>query len=425
MSNALAIATVTETLVNVLHLALLNGNVSNVSVTKTRPDASDLPKVGVNVFLYQVSPNAAWRNADLPTRTPDGSLLRRPQAALDLFYLLTFYGDDTTLDQQRLLGTVVRQMHANPVLAPASVTTALSDAVANNFTGLVGSDLAGQIDPVRFTPVNFSLEELSKLWSVFLKTDYVLSVAYAASVVLIQTDDLPPAPALPVLKRHVAAVPFNLAVINSVQPQAVALSSPPATTQITLNGQGFDSVDGVNFQTPGTTNLIPGAIVTFNAAQNQLVVALPPGLRPGINSVSVARYATPASPPGATERLLAQSNTVAFMVLPTLLNVTLASPPGINVLISPPVGPDQKVSLLLNQMTASPPGNPLAFELPGVPDASQPGVFDFSTSHTPVGTTASVAVPSGSYLVRVRVDAAESRLETVPGGGFSGPIVNV
>ena len=51
---------------------------------------------------------------------------------------------------------------------------------------------------------------MSKLWSVFLKTDYVLSLAYTASVVLIETDELPPADALPVLKPLITAVPFSI-----------------------------------------------------------------------------------------------------------------------------------------------------------------------------------------------------------------------
>lgn len=430
MSNALAIATVTETLVQVLGNSLSGSGVNGATVTKTRPDdASNLPASGVNVFLYQVSPNPAWRNADLPTRGPDGSLLRRPQAALDLYYLLTFYGVDATLDQQRLLGAVVRQLHAYPVLSREAVSAAVSNPNAPQSGGptyLAGSDLADQIDLVRFTPVNFSLEELSKLWSVFLKTDYVLSVAYAASVVLIQTDDLPPAPALPVLKRHLQAVPFSLAVINSVQPQAVELSSPPAMAQINLNGQNLDAADGVNFLTPGISDAIPGAIVSSNAAQNQLVVELPAGLRPGVNAVTLIRFASPSSPPGASARVLAQSNAAAFIVQPTILSLTLSDPQTINVVVSPEVGPAQKVSLLLNQIDASPPGNPQAFELTGTP-SSPPGAFTFSTSLTPVGATAadSVTVPSGSYLARVRVDSAESRLEIGPSGGFAGPIVTI
>src|SRR5882762_6069982 len=101
MSNALAIATVTEALLHILTPAV--SAIVGGSVTATRPDdTAQLPPVGVNIFLYQVSPNPSIRNADLPTRRGDGTPLRRPQVALDLHYLLTFYGSDTTLDQQRI-----------------------------------------------------------------------------------------------------------------------------------------------------------------------------------------------------------------------------------------------------------------------------------------------------------------------------------
>src|SRR6516165_2065207 len=103
MSNALAIATVTQTLVTVVSDALQTSQVGGAIPTALRPDAtSGLPNTGVNIFLYQVTPNIAARNADLPTRRADGTLLRRPQIGLDLQYLLTFYGDDLKLDQQRM-----------------------------------------------------------------------------------------------------------------------------------------------------------------------------------------------------------------------------------------------------------------------------------------------------------------------------------
>lgn len=427
MSNALAIATVTETLVRVLGNSLSGSGVTGATVTKTRPDdTNNLPSPGVNVFLYQVSPNTAWRNADLPTRGPEGTLLRRPQAALDLYYLLTFYGTDATLDQQRLLGAVVRQLHAFPVLSRDSVVAAVSYASATQ-NGvppyLTGSDLADQIDVVRFTPVNYSLEELSKLWSVFLKTDYVLSVAYAASVVLIETDDLPPASALPVLKPCLKAVPFSLTVIESVQPQNVQLS-PPAQGQITLIGQNLDTADAVTFLTPGITDPIPGTIVSSSADQTQLVVELPDGLRPGINGVTLTRFSSLPSPPGASGRVIAQSNTSAFVLQPAVLSLTVSGPEQVSAVISPETGPSQKVTLVLNQIDPSPPGAPLAFELTGSP-SSPPGALDFNTSFSLVGSTDTVSVPAGSYLARIRVDAAESRLETGASGGFAGPIVTI
>src|SRR5438045_3950482 len=122
MSNALAIATVTESLFHVLTNALPASLVSGAKVTVLRPDApSGLPTSGVNIFLYQATPNPSWRNADLPTRKSDGSLMRRPQVAIDLHYLISFYGTDTAFEQQRLLGTVARALHAAPTLSRAAV----------------------------------------------------------------------------------------------------------------------------------------------------------------------------------------------------------------------------------------------------------------------------------------------------------------
>src|SRR5215813_4304466 len=96
VSNFLAIATVTEVLKQMLDVAMSKA-IAGASATAVRPvagapgAAAGLPNPGVNVFLYQVTPNAAWRNMDLPNRRGDGSLSSRPRAALDLHYLLTFY----------------------------------------------------------------------------------------------------------------------------------------------------------------------------------------------------------------------------------------------------------------------------------------------------------------------------------------------
>src|ERR1043166_9830971 len=111
MSSYLAIATVTAALQQMLQTALGNA-VANANVGFSRPDAgggSGAPLV--NLFLYQGTPNPAYRNADLPTRRPDGTLVKRPQAALDLHYLFTFHGDDSQLEPQRLLGAVTSTLH--------------------------------------------------------------------------------------------------------------------------------------------------------------------------------------------------------------------------------------------------------------------------------------------------------------------------
>ena len=98
MSNFLSIATVSTTLRRLLQDAVQQ-DVTGATATTLRPDApaGQLPNPGVNLFMYQVTPNSAWINADLPTRSSSGALIQRPVIALDLHYLLTFYGSDANL----------------------------------------------------------------------------------------------------------------------------------------------------------------------------------------------------------------------------------------------------------------------------------------------------------------------------------------
>lgn len=231
MSNHLAIAAVTASLVRYLQGAV-GADVGNAVVTAVRPDGpnSGVPEVGVNIFLYQATPNVAWRNQDLPTRRPDGSLNQRPQIALDLHYLLTFYGDETQLEPQRILGSTVRALHARPVLTRQEIRGAVA---ANAF--LAGADLADEIETVKLTPQPLTLEELSKLWSVLFQTPYTLSMAYDASVVLITADSQPS------MVQPVTAPAIH--VFPSVTPPAPAAPDALAGLQLWLRGDADITYD--------------------------------------------------------------------------------------------------------------------------------------------------------------------------------------
>ena len=92
MSNALAIAHVTQALA-----LLLASNVGPefdeaVKVEPHKPPTEPPDYPTINVFLYQVTPNTSMRNNDLPTRASDGTLVKRPAAALDLHYVISAYG---------------------------------------------------------------------------------------------------------------------------------------------------------------------------------------------------------------------------------------------------------------------------------------------------------------------------------------------
>ncbi len=194
MSNALAIATVTTALAQIVRTAV-QSVLPGSDVLTERPDSTPLGQPRARLFLYQVSPNGALRNNDLPTRAANGNVVKRPTTALDLHYLLAFYGNENDLEPQRMLGAAVRDLHAKPVL----MRQMIDDAIASE-AFLADSNLSDAVEQIKFTPLGFSLEELSKLWSVFFQAPYALSVAYQGTVVLIESEDNAQA-ALPVLRR--------------------------------------------------------------------------------------------------------------------------------------------------------------------------------------------------------------------------------
>ncbi len=403
MSNFLAIATVTASLSQVLQDAV-QVDVSGADVKTVRPD-KDVPAKGVNIYLYQVTPNAAWRNTDLPTRRQDGQLAQRPRAALDLHYLLTFYGEESLLEPQRLLGSVVRTLHERSTLSRQRIRNTITNPTFSPFLGT--SNLADEIELVKFTPLTLALEDLSKIWSAFLKTEFTLSVAYMGTLVLIDSDEAPNQ-ALPVRERRIAVVPFSPPAISAVEPQIVEASGGAT---ITLRGRSLLGEDTlVQF---GELDQAPGPESTGEL----LTVALPAGLRAGVNTVQVVhRLDLGLVPP--TERKVFESNVAAFVVRPSLTSATFASggPLGrrVTVVVSPAVGPRQRATLLLNQI-ADP---TVTFSVAALPRELPTDPLVFSAA----------GVPAATYLVRVRIDGAESAMTVDPdvtNPRYTGPTVIV
>lgn len=243
MSNPLAIAAVTATLRDLLQevVSVPQWGISGAEVTVRNPaqiakDAQDKP--AVNLFLYQTSPNSAWRNFDLPARNGDGKLRQDPIAALDLHYLLSFYGDESAFEPQRLLGSVIAVLHARPVLSQKLIARTLQTAARMKANGrplldesaLKDSDLSEQVELVRLVPTTLSLEDLSKLWSAF-QTPYALSVTYQASVVLIEMQDVPEPP-LPVHQVRTRVSPGFRQAASAATGSEIKIERVPETTRL-------------------------------------------------------------------------------------------------------------------------------------------------------------------------------------------------
>ncbi|WP_406175439.1 DUF4255 domain-containing protein [Streptomyces canus] len=229
MSNALAIAHVTQALA-----LLIENNVGPefgeaVKVEPRKPPADpQLEQPTVSVFLYQVTPNTSQRNNDLPTRAADGTLVKRPAAALDLHYLISAYGEERELVGQRLIGSVVRTLHEIPVL-PKDVVEQ-----AGERPYLAGSDLVEAAQRVRFTPTVMDVDETSKLWGMLYQTPYALSVVYQAALVFIDGRESP-VPGRPVERPEVRVLPFGAPgapVPPGAEPKADATSSEAASEEV-------------------------------------------------------------------------------------------------------------------------------------------------------------------------------------------------
>ncbi|MFE0189025.1 DUF4255 domain-containing protein [Streptomyces sp. NPDC058989] len=204
MSNALAVATVTQALALLIEHNLHPEIDMAVSVETRKPPADPPTDPTITVFLYQVTHNPSMRNNDLVTRASDGTLLKRPAAALDLHFVISAYGEETELVGQRLIGSVVRTLHEIPVLP----TELIAEAVQRPY--LAGSDLAESLQKVRFTPTQMDVDETSKLWGMLHNTPYSLSVVYQASLVLLDGHQKPK-PAKPVERPEVTVLPFGAA----------------------------------------------------------------------------------------------------------------------------------------------------------------------------------------------------------------------
>jgi hypothetical protein len=403
MSNHLAIATVTASLSHLLQRSAAAA-VPGALVSTRRPERVEegTPQARVNIYLYQVSPNAQLRNADLPTRRSDSTMIQRPTLALDLYYLFSFYGDESRLEPQRLLGKTVSALHAQPVLTPAYIRETirtLTEPDAEHY--LAGSDLAEQIDQVRFTAQALTLEDISKLWSILsFHAPHALSVTYRASVILIEADGQPQR-ALPVRGGQFQPAPFRQPVIEQIRPVAGGQAPIRAGAAVTIVGRQLRG--DITQARIGEVEVTPES---EQISDNRIDLTLPASLRAGVQRLQVIHRAW-GDAPGVTRRR-AESNVAAFVLHPTITIVEMSSQASLTVRLEPAVGRRQRLILWLNEYNppAGRPAYAYSFDAP-----AQNGIEDAEAAETNTVAFALAGVEPGDYLVRVQVDGAESPLE--------------
>lgn len=419
MSNALAIAAVTAVIKDLLDSGMIDHAVTDtlgagVKVSALAPDAVSLDNQEdpqLNLFLHQVTPNAAWRNAALPSRDAAGDRIANPPLALDLHYLLTAYGR-AELQAEVLLGYALQLLHESAVLPREAVRRALDPDVVDGailptvYQSLRGADLASQIELLKITPAALGAEEMSRLWSA-LQAHYRPTAAFQVSVVLIESRR-PARGALPVLTRGEAipGTPRDRGVLvfpGLTPPLPTLLSVQPAGRQPVAVPGG--SVTLVGHHLDGEARRVTLRHSTLDAERDVPVEAgtdtwlrltMPADLPVGLYRVHAHVQAADTGVPR-------DSNQLALVLAPEpVLPPASATRNGGTVRmtlgIAPPLLPGQAASLLLGDR-----------ELPAEPAAAPASALIFEWRDAP---------PAGTrFLARLRVDGIESPLvdrESVP-----------
>jgi hypothetical protein len=399
MSDSLAIAAVTATLRNLLFSGL-NQDVSGTTVTTRPPDKARAGNTGsqVNLFLYHLTADTAWRNLDIPWRTRPGESAA-PHLPLRLYYLLTAYFGENEDDidsadagrlmgSQRLLGRAISILLDYPMLEPCAIQAGLppQDQLEHPFDSL---------ENVRIVFQPLSLDEMSKLWSGF-QTYYRLSAAFEVSMVLIESGRSARTP-LPVLTIGTNNAGVSLQTdLYPPQPALTAVTPPLGqpcvrlNETLTLEGRRL-TADEIRLQFSHRLWETPRTLVPSSATDTEIRVQLPdlPAEWPaGVYSVSAVL--TTAGEPTVS------SNAVPFTLAPEIMDVTpdpavRESDASVTLTVTcrPQVRPGQSVSLLMGQRRTA-----------AQAVAAQTGILVFSVPD---------AVP-GDHFLRLRVEGVDSLL---------------
>jgi hypothetical protein len=350
MSSALALAAVTTALQTALQFLYKSSVLGTVNVAAIAPDLVE-PIYGigagtdpvVNLFLHQVTPNAAWRNIDFPSLAADGATrLKNPPLALDLHYLLTAYASENA-EAEALLGYGVLMLHENPILARATITSLLGTLSNTNYNkALKDAGVSAQIEMIKIVPDTLGREEMAWLWTA-LKADYRPTFPFQASVVLMRNDN-PTAYSLPVLSRNINVQAGGVAQLLAVQPpydQSPVIAGD--TVQIT--GQSLSGASEILLTNP-VTNVSYQFAPALNGLTNSLlsfkVPDVPAQLPCGVCEVSLQFTAGGNVTQQTNSVVIGIGLTIAATPAPTASGGTT-----ITLTCDPQVQTDQKISLSL------------------------------------------------------------------------------
>ena len=405
MSNALAFAGVTAVLKDLLDTGMIDHKVTDimgqgVTVSAVAPDTIQLGNemgARLNLFMHQVTPNAAWRNAAYPSRDASGRRIANAPLAVDLHYLLTAYSN-ADLQAEVLLGYAMQLFHETPVLARDAIRLALNppnppvaagSLLPSVYQALRASDLADQYEQIKITPSVMNTEELSKLWTA-IQSHYRPTAAYQVTVVLIESRRQARSP-LPVLVRNIPLQSSMVAPIPEVE--AVVYQASQIAAQlgedIELDGHDLDGAQHALLLLNAQLDLARTITPASSAAAAEVHFTLPadPVNYPAGIHTAQLQLVRASDPAPVTTSAFPVTIAPQFSGLATPLHVDANGDLTLTPTCAPQVRSSQTVSLLFG----------------GIEVFAEP--FDGQTA-TP--TFIFRALTPAKYRVRLRVDGVDS-----------------
>jgi len=381
MSNYKAIATVTAALRNLLS-DVEHGIPAVVQDVKVTTKPLDKTREGLkgnqlNIYLYQFLPNPAWRNMRDPKKGPKGAI-GPPPVALDLYYLLTAYGEGDDADKGHLLlGKAMDILNEHPRFPVEELRIALEDSDLYKDTGLI-----------TVVPQFLPLEELSKFWTS-ASTGFRASMVYKVSVILIDNERhqradlptyLPPgSTTMPTGADGGWPALFHLTFPNGMDRAAVG-------DRVTIEGRDLqaDQIE-VLLEPPGGAD--PMVVAPETGDPVRFIIPDNPGL-PGRYRVWLRLH---------REDMVQETNALVFALAASIVPDSLTEHRDaengdrlISLRCQPPVFDGQRIYLLLGERVV-------------LQDAMPEHITDQLTFRLP-------AIDPGSYYVRLRVDGIDSKL---------------
>ena len=403
MTNYLAIATVTAALKNIIQTGIKDDLPGTVVTAVTPESLNNAQKERkINIYLYQVALNRELRQeSSIPNhyrgRTKEKSV------QLDLYYLITFYGNELELEPQQLLGSTIRSLLDRPLLKREAIeeTIIRSDFLAN-------STLGHQMQKVRFALGTMTPEELTRIWSTLFRSPYSLSIPYVGKAVLIEGE-----------KAGKVALPVGRIFANAItsRPSIEAIESStgknkPITldSDLVIHGEGLQSpntelrLSNINITLPDAEKMVKKTKVELKLSD--LYVSEKSKLRAGVQSIQVVHLEKTVSVIDPIKTI--ESNALPIILCPSIVgNVKIVNlretwnnsySSEVIVKVDLTVDPSQRVSLLINEIVDK---NPQDYIFAAKPRRTETNLLNFLVRD----------VRAGEYLIRVQIDGAESHLE--------------